>query len=174
MGRERDASMVGSGRTRALPGQGTHTIGFEWMSFSGRIRLSGADELLAPTASFWEALLADDREHVRAGLQAAAQAGVPLELTCRLVTRSGARAYLLKGEVVAGAPALAPRVMGVLIELDPGATQAPIAACAGEGDEIEVFTALLEGLAGILGDEPVAGGDDGPWSFPEEPEGAEA
>jgi hypothetical protein len=173
MGRKRDASMVGPGRTRALPVQGTHTIGFEWMSFSGRMRLSGADDVLAPAACFWEAIAPDDREQVRTGLQGAAQAGVSLELTCRLITLRGTRPYLLKGEVVAGAPALAPRVMGVLIELDPGAARPPVAAQAGEADGIEVFSALLEGLAGMLGDEPALGGDD-LAAFLDTPEGAEA
>lgn len=130
-----------------------HTIGFEWMSFSGRIRLSGADAVLPPSTSFWEALPAGDRERVRQGLAQAAHTGDPLELTCRLDTWSGARPYLLKGDVVAGEPAMAPRVMGVLVELFPGvggdqAWQRTEASAPGQ------FAALLEGLAGAMGDDP--------------------
>lgn len=152
----REAVIVGPGRRRMSVPAAAHTIGFEWMSFSGRVRLSGADAVLPPSTSFWEALPAGDRERIRQGLAQAAHTGDPLELTCRLDTWRGARPYLLKGDVVAGEPAMAPRVMGVLVELlsEVGGDQAWPRMEASAPGEPAGLAALLEGLAGAMGDDP--------------------
>jgi hypothetical protein len=158
MRRKSDAREVGSGRRPALPANDASTLAFEWMSFSGLLRLSGADDLLWPGATFWGALASADRSRVRDALDAAARARSPLSLTCRLDTRSGVRSYLLEGEVVAGEQALAPRVMGVLVEIpaDAGA----------EAAEERALDGLVARLAGALG-EPVEPERRAPLSGPE-------
>lgn len=139
MARQRETRNVGPGRMAGPESPGA-AIQFEWMSFSGRMRLTGADGVLCPGAAFFGALVGDaERARVRSALEAAAETGAPVSLACRLATRSGARTFLLKGEVVRGEGALAPRVRGVLLE-------------EGSPSELEL-DGLVRMLAGTLGDE---------------------
>lgn len=109
----RDAVHVGAGRMPQV-----NWFWFEWMSFSGRMRLTGAEEILPPGVGFFGALSCDaERLRVRAALETAAQRGTKVSLTCQLVGRTGPRPYLLEGEVVRGDRALAPRLAGTLVEV---------------------------------------------------------
>ncbi len=137
----RDAVHVGAGRRAQA-----NWFWFEWMSFSGRMRLTGAEEILPPGVGFIEALRSPaERARVRAALEAAAHQGTGVSLTCRLAGRRGPRTYLLEGEVVRGERALAPRLSGTLVE---------VAAA----DPLE---SVMRGLAGTLG-EGSAEEDGGP------------
>jgi hypothetical protein len=135
MGSTRDAH-VGAGR---MP----HAtwFRFEWMSFSGRMRLTGAEEILPPGVGFFGALVSErERARVRAELEAAAQQGRRVSLTCQLVGRDGPRSYLLEGEVVRGERTLAPRLAGILVEQ------------AGDG-----LDGVMRLLAGTLGEQGAEG-----------------
>jgi len=136
----RDAVHVGAGRMPQV-----NWFWFEWMSFSGRMRLTGAEEILPPGMGFFGALVSDaERARVRAALEAAAQQGEQLTLTCRLAGRSGPRTYLLEGDVVQGDRALAPRLAGTLVE---------VAA----SDPLEGVMRVLAGTLGERGDEEDGG-----------------
>jgi hypothetical protein len=110
---------------------------FEWMSFSGRMRLDGAEELLPPGTTFFGALASDaERARVRAALEEAAREGGQVSLSCRLAARGGPRSYLLTGAAVRGERTLAPRVEGVLVEQpEPDPLEGVVRRLAGTLDE---------------------------------------
>ena len=172
MGREHEARDVGAGRMKAHAVHGQPTpVGFEWMSFSGLMRLTGAAELLPPGATFWSALESVDRGRVREGLEQAVRSRRALSLTCGLATQRGVRSFQLEGEVISER-VLAPRVIGVLVELRPD---------AGEGAPANALDALVAKLAGTLGKgaDPAGQGPavepvTGEWPQAGAPEGAAA
>jgi hypothetical protein len=136
MGNARDAVQVGAGRMPQAS-----WFWFEWMSFSGRMRLTGAEEILPPGMGFFGALPCDaERTRVRAALEAAAQRGTKVSLTCQLVGRTGPRTFLLEGEVVRGERALAPRLVGTLVEVSAA-------------DPLEGVMRVLAGMLGERGPE---------------------
>ncbi len=134
MGNTRDAVNVGAGRMPSAS-----WFWFEWMSFSGRMRLTGAEEILPPGVGFFAALVSDaERRRVRGALEAAAAEGTKVSLTCRLLSRGGPRTYLLEGEVVRGDRALAPRLADTLVEsAGPDPLEAVIRGLAGARGEAQ-------------------------------------
>lgn len=129
-------------------------MGFEWRSFSGLVKLTGADGLLPAGATFWSALVPEDHGPLRDALARALDSPAPVKLPVRLQTSGGIRPFILHGKVVRTEPEASPRVSGVLLSSGcapwPHGTSAVRLACAA-GDALDGAGRILGAIAFVDG-----------------------